>query len=197
MKQLLGFSVFVLTSLLLAPWHARADEIRIVRGSLAQPLNFVGQLDVQGTAGLRIQATLGDPSLGWENCDVLTCLPGDVISLHAFSSAPFDTFGQVTIHGQTYTFGSDNGASANFGFAGSIVLPEFTGTREATLSVPFTFSGSLQAPNRHEPNTSDVFELHGSGVATVYLVWDLYGSQGWVVTFVTYDFEPRGDVTQG
>ena len=195
MKQLLGFSVLVLTSLLLAPWGATA-EVRVIRGSLAAPLNGPGHLNVEGTAGLRIQAIVNDSALGWELCDISTCLAGDVIGLQALFG-DVNVGGQVTIHGQTYTLNLWN-ASANFAFAGSIVLPEFTGTPQATLSVPFTFSGSLQVPNRQEPNTSDVFELYGSGVATVHLYWGYsYGpADAWTVTFVTYDFEPRGDETQ-
>ena len=110
--------------------------------------------------------------IGWFLCDDLRpCLPGDVISLRAaYGTQPpiLTGSGQVTIQGQTHSLFDD--ASAALDFDGAFVLPEFTNTVTGTveLSAPFAFSGSLQVPNRHESGTYDVFELRGSGVATVY-----------------------------
>jgi hypothetical protein len=103
--------------------------------------------------------------------------------------------GQVTLQGQTYSFENAE-ASAELVFdAGSIVLPQLTDTYLVTLSVPFTLSGSVQVPNRHEPDTYEFFDLYGSGVATVTLVRHL-NTGDWIVSNVTYEFEPRHDVTQ-
>jgi hypothetical protein len=204
MKRLLGSSVLASTTLLLTSLHATADEIRVVRGTYFQTINTFGHLDVEGTGGLRIEIAQipdFDAGLGWYECENLGCPPDDVVSLRAHLTLPMlnGGVGEVTVHGQTYPFGtlfSPGGARADLVFdPGTIVLPEFTDTAAVTLSAPFTFSGSVQVPNRHEPATYDVFELSGSGVATVYLVRHIEGT-GWVVSNVTYDFEPRGNVTQ-
>jgi hypothetical protein len=167
----LAFSVLVLTTLLVGPLHATVDEIRIVRGSLDQTLDRIGVLDVEGTNGVRIEAALPSifASLEWGLCDLLSCLPGDVIGLGAAYVLPIGGAGQVTIHGQTYSFGMADGASADLEFDGAFVLPDFTDT-DLELSAPFTFSGSLQVPSQQESGTDDVFELQGSGVATVLIV---------------------------
>jgi hypothetical protein len=82
-----------------------------------------------------------------------------------------------------------NEANADFQFDGAVVLPAFT-AGQVEVSAPFAFAGSLQAPNLPEP-----VELHGSGVATVLVVLGPF-HRGWVVSSITYDFVPRGDVTQ-
>jgi hypothetical protein len=199
MKRLLGFTVLVVTILLLKPFDATAADIRVLRGTYFQTINSAGHLSIDGTDGLSIDAFVPDSlaGLGWYFCENLGCQPGEVVSLRAYYTAPFEAGGQVRIHGQTYTFGATDDASAIFEFdPGSIVLPEFTDTNMVTLYVPFTFSGSLQIPNAHDPDAAaDVFELEGSGVATVTLVRHLYTGD-WVVSNVTYDFEPRADVTR-
>lgn len=189
MKRLLGFTVFALMILFTSGLHA-ADEIRIVRGTAFQPLNFVGDLSLQGTSGLRIDATLGDSSGStWRFCELLACLPGDVIDIGTAYNSFGNVFGQVTIQGQTNTLGFQ-GAFVELNFDGTIVLPEFTDTT-VDVTAPFTFSGSVEVPDRHEPSNSEVFQLQGSGVATVTLVRNLFFT-GWVVSSVTYDFVPRG-----
>lgn len=196
MKRLLvGFSVLVLTTLFATLLHA-TDEIRIIRGSLVQPLDLTGELNVEGTSGVSIDAALNSvfATPSWGFCDLHPCLPGEVVSLHVsygVSFPPFTGSGQLTMRGQTYSMFDE--ASATLQFDGEFVLPEFTDTRTAELSAPFTFSGSLTVPNRHEPGTFDVFELHGSGVATVRLVPHQFIT-GWVVASVTYDFVPDENV---
>ena len=165
MKRLLRSSVLVLTTLLLTPLHATADEIRVVRGTYSQPINTFGHLNVEGTDGLRLENEILDvyAGLDWSWCENHGCPPGDVISLraHNYTSPFFGPSGQVTIHGQTYVFGTPDGASADLVFdAGSIVLPEFTDANMVTLFVPFTLSGSVRVPNRQEPDIYDVFELY-------------------------------------
>jgi len=86
-------------------------------------------------------------------------------------------------------------ASADLLFDGAVVLPEFT-DGPVEVSAPFAFSGSLQVPNRHEPGTPDIFELSGSGVATVRLVQSAFFT-GWIVISVRYDFVPRAVVIPG
>jgi hypothetical protein len=78
-------------------------------------------------------------------------------------------------------------------FDGAIVLPEFTSSGTAELSVPFAFSGYLQIPNQKEPGTYDVFALHGSGVATAFLYFNRF-TMGWAVGGVIYEFAPRVSV---
>ena len=198
MERLFGLSVLVLTTVFATPLHAAPDEIRIVRGSLVQALDSIADLNVEGTFGVRIDAALLFPFafIGWFLCDDLRpCLPGDVISLRAaYGTQPpiLTGSGQVTIQGQTHSLFDD--ASAALDFDGAFVLPEFTNTVTGTveLSAPFAFSGSLQVPNRHESGTYDVFELRGSGVATVTLVRHSF-LPGWIVASVRYDFVPRGD----
>ena len=83
-------------------------------------------------------------------------------------------------------------ALLDLNFDGTIVLPEFTDTDIVEVTAPFTFSGSLKVPPRHESGTSNVFDLHGSGVATVTLEPNPFITGGWLVGSVTYDFVPGG-----
>jgi len=198
MKRLFASSAVVLTATLVAtPLHA-ANEIRIIRGALVQRLNSDGDLTVDGTSGVRIDAVL-DPhfnSINWDVCD-RGCQPGAVIDIGAAYNAPFPPLrgsGQLTIRGQTYGLFDD--AVADFEFFGTLVLPALTEQTPEPVeqSVPFTFSGSLQVPNQREPGTFDVFELRGSGVATATLERFPFVPGLWVVTNVRYDFVPRGDV---
>jgi hypothetical protein len=187
MHKRLGLALAFL-SLFVAPLPAVGDEIRIVRGTVFQPLSFFGDLNIQGTSGLRIDATLGGSSGSfWSFCDIVACLPGDEIDI-GIEYNFLDVFGQVAIQGQTYTL--TDGAFLQLRFDGTTVLPEFTDTDIVEVTAPFTFSGSLQVPDRHEPGTSDVFELQGSGVATITLEPNQFFT-GWVVGSVTYDFVSR------
>jgi len=199
MKRLLGCSVLVLTTVFAAPLHAMPDEIRIVRGTLVQATDLTADLNVEGTFGTRIDAALffQYAFVGWFLCDDFhPCLPGDVISLRAaYGTHPpiLTGSGQAVIQGQTYSLFDD--ASAALDFDGAFVLPEVTATVTGTveLSAPFAFSGSLQVPNRHRSDTHDVFELRGSGLATITLVRHSF-LPGWIVASVRYDFVPRGGV---
>ena len=206
MKRLFGASVLASTTLLLTPMHATASEIRVVRGSFSVFINTFGNMNLQGTDGLKLEVDQipdFDSAGPWYECEI-GCLGavdlGSRVMLPLFQGGT----GQVTIHGQTYPFipflpSGGGGPSARVDLAfetGSIVLPEFTTDRLVILRVPFTLSGSVQIPNRQEPDTFEVFEVHGSGVATVYLIWAYWGQDGWSVRSVTYDVEPRGDVSE-
>lgn len=195
MKRLPGFSVLVLTILLLTRLHATTDEIRVVRGTAFQPLFRGGDLSVQGTSGLSIDATTASSSeVGgtWIHCDnIPACLPGRVLDIgSSYSLATLR--GQVTIRGKTYALGD---ASLQLTLDGAIVLPEFTDD-VVEVTAPFTLSGSLRVPSRHEPGTFEVFELQGSGVATVTLSPNPFFFMGWLVSNVTYEFETGLNVTQ-
>ena len=203
MKRLLGVSVLALTTLFAPPLHATTDAIRIIRGTLVQPTDIFGgsgALEIQGTAGVSIDATLFSffAFLGWDVasfCERRACLPGEVMSIRAVYASSLPGSGEVTIHGQTYSLWTLDGAGAELDFDGEFVLPEFTDAARVELSAPFTFSGSLQIPNRQEPGTYDVFELHGSGVATVLIARNMF-TGGWYVLNVTYEFLPPGNVTE-
>ena len=194
-KRLAVFPL-VLLSFFAAPSHAATDEVRIIRGSLYQPSDSTGDLSVEGTSGVRIDAALNGryAGIGWDyRCPYVPCLPGDVVTLRAvYGVGVLTGSGQVTIHGQTYSLWSPDGADAQFEFDGAIVLPEFTSSGTAEVFAPFAFSGSLQVPNK-EPGTYDVFELRGSGMATVFLS---RSRNGWIVGGVIYEFAPRGAVIQ-
>jgi hypothetical protein len=185
----------VLLPFFAAPSHAQADEVRIIRGTLSQPADFTGDLSVDGTAGVRIDAALNGLHAGidWDRiCPYTTCLPGDVVSLGAAYGSGITTgSGQVTIRGKTYSLWIPDGANAQLEFDGAIVLPEFTSSGTAEISAPFAFSGSVQIPNPKEPGTYDLFELRGSGVATAFLSRSPY-TGGWIVGGVIYEFAPRG-----
>ena len=187
----------VLLSFFAAPSPAKAHEVRIIRGTLSQPADFTGDLSAEGTSGVRIDAALNGLHAGiaWDRiCPYVACLPGDVVSLGAgYGSGITTGSGQITIHGQTYSLWSPDGADAQFQFDGAIVLPEFTTSGTAEVSAPFAFSGSLQIPNPKEPGTYDVFELRGSGVATAFLSRSR-NTGGWIVGGVIYEFAPRGAV---
>src|SRR5262245_39075904 len=193
MKRLLGISVLVFTAVLATPTHAIADEVRILHGTLRQRLSANGDLHIQGTSGLRIDASLSFAfgSFGWRRCELApVCLPGEVVSLRSdYLGDPFfGGSGQVTIQGKTYSL--FNEAIANLHFDGAVVLPAFIDFQPVEVFAPFAFSGSLQLPNMPEP-----VDLHGSGVATVLLVRSVF-HMGWVVVSVTYDFVPRGNPIQ-
>jgi len=99
MKRLLGVTVFALTIPFASGLHA-TDEIRIVRGSAFQPLDSVGDFSAQGTSGLKIDATLLDSSGSvWSLCDIVACLPGDVINIGIAYASFGNLGGQVTIGG--------------------------------------------------------------------------------------------------
>jgi hypothetical protein len=197
MKRMLACSVVVLTTFAVAALHATGDEIRIVAGTHQQPLDLTGTLHVTGAAGVRIDAAL-DPtvaSFGWGFCDLApACAPGDVVSLRSFYGAHpaiFTGSGQVKVRGRTYSLFDE--AVAEFQFDGAFVAPAFTDADRTEVSAPFAFSGVLQVPSQREPGAYDVFELHGSGVATALLSRSLYHA-GWVVNAIRYDFVPRGNV---
>jgi hypothetical protein len=186
-------------SFLAAPSHAATDEVRIIRGTLTQSVDITGQLSVDGTSGVRIDAALESryASLAFHNqCGLVGCPAGDVVSIDAgYGTGVLTGSGQVTIHGQTYSLWSVDGADAQLQFSGAIVLPELTGSRTAEVSAPFAFSGFLEIPNPREPGTYDVFELRGSGVATALLAADRFNAGRWKVDAVTYEFAPRVVVT--
>jgi len=171
-----------------------AQEVRILRGTLSQGADITGELSVDGTSGVRIDAALSGThgSLAWDHvCPYVACLPGETVSLRSsYGPGVLTGSGQVTIHGQTYSLWAPDGAIAQLEFDGAIVLPEFTSSGTAELSVPFAFSGSLQIPNQKEPGTYDVFALRGSGVATAFLYRN-YFTMGWAVGGVIYEFAPR------
>jgi hypothetical protein len=188
----------VLLSFFAAPSQAATDEVRIIRGFLSQLSDLNGDLSVEGTSGVRIDAALREhfASIRWDRiCPYFPCLPGEVVSIGAsYGPSPVTGTGQVTMRGQTYGLWSGpDGADAQLEFDGAIVLPEFTSSGTAEVSAPFAFSGSLQVPNLKEPGTYDVFELRGSGVATVSLSRSRF-TGGWIVGRVIYEFAPRGAV---
>jgi hypothetical protein len=199
-KRLLSRSVLVSATLfaILVPTrlHATATEVRILQGSLVQSQDLTGHLDIEGTSGLRMDAALiaRYASIDWGFCDLHPCLPGDSISLrsgYGVSFNPLTGSGQVTLSGQTYDLFTD--APAYFEFDAGIILPELT-DGPVQLSTPFTFSGTVEVPNKHdESGGSDVFQLSGSGVATATLVRSIY-TESWIVASVTYDFTPRASV---
>ena len=199
-KRLAVVVPLVLLSFFAAPSHAATDEIRILRGTLYQLSDSRGDLSVEGTSGLRIDAATDGLRAGidWDRrCPYVPCLPGEVVSIGAsYGPNPGTGTGQVTMRGQTYSLwrGVDP-AFAQLRFDGAIVLPEFTSSGTAEVSVPFAFSGSLQIPNPKEPGTYDVFELRGSGVATAFLSQNPYTKVGWIVGAVIYEFAPRVSVT--
>lgn len=201
MKRLLAASVLVSATLFAIQLHAAANEIRIISGALQQGLHGTGTLNILGTSGLRIAATLNFNfgSFGWHGCEnVPICLPGDVVSLradYAVQPSIFMGSGQVTTRGRTYSLFDE--ATAQFHFDGAFVAPEFTDDQTVQVSAPFAFSGALQVPNRQDPNIYDVFNLRGSGVATVTLIRSIYTPSWWIVGGVTYDFVPRSNMIQG
>lgn len=99
--------------------------------------------------------------------------------------------GQLTVRGQTYDLWFPDGLSAQLVLDAAIVLPDFTESGTAQVSVPFTFSGSVPIQNQEDPGTFDVLELYGSGVATAALYVNPYTFAGWIVGSVTFDFVPR------
>jgi hypothetical protein len=193
MKRLLvGLSVLVLTTAVRIPLHAD-NEVRIIHGTLSQTRDSTGYLNIEGTSGVRIDATLDAHFAGiaWDYvCPYRACLPGEVITLGAvYGTGVFTGSGEVTLRGQTYSLWTGSELDAAFQLSGSFVLPEFTDDVTAVVSAPFTCSGFVQVPSRIAPPTNEVFELVGSGVATVLLVNDPYIG-GWVVVNVTYEFMP-------
>src|SRR4029453_18163839 len=122
MKRLLGFSVLVLTAVSATSVKATTDEIRVGRGPPVQPLNRDGDINVEGTSGLRIDATL-EVSVAiqaWASCELHPCQPGDVVSLrtgYGAHPAVFTGSGQVTLRGQTYSLWDD--ATADLLFDGT------------------------------------------------------------------------------
>jgi hypothetical protein len=199
MTRLVGVSVLVSAMLFTTPLHA-ADEIRIVYGTLFQPLDSTGVLSVEGTSGVRINAALSSPyaTPRWKDqCYYHGCLPGDVVSLRvSYGALRYDAgSGQFTLHGRTYSLWTpaDDAAYAILSFDGAFVVPDLTEGVTAQLSAPFAFSGFVEVPNRLDPHMSDVFELHGSGVATVTLYPHFFADQGWIVGSITYEFTPRGN----
>ena len=199
-STVLVVTTLIATTLVSTQLRATTDSIRIVRGTLFQPNDLTGDLSVEGTSGLKIDAALAPhySFQAWSYCHLYPCLGGDELSLEAgYSSVPMflTGSGQVTLLGETYPlWGEPDSADLRLHFDGAFVLPEFTGER-TELTAPFTFSGSIRIPNEEELGTYEVFELYGAGVATVTLVQHPFGPATWVVASVRYDFLPRADVT--
>lgn len=191
-----GLVPLVLLSFFAAASPASADDSRIIRGTIFQVADSTGILSAEGTSGVKIDATFNGSyqGLAWDYvCPYTTCLPGDVVSLRSAYGTFLGSSGQLKFHGQTYDLWFPDGLSASLVFDGVLVLPEFPDSFGGTeVSVPFTFSGSIQIPNEQVPGTFDVLELHGSGVATAGLYRSPFNIEmGWVVGSVRYDFVPR------
>jgi hypothetical protein len=203
MKRLLVRSrVLLVTTLivvtLVSTLQATTDSIRIVRGTLFQPNDLDGDLSIEGTSGLKIDAVLAPhvSSLAWSYCHLYPCLAGDELSLFSgYGAFVFTGSGTVTWLGDSYTLWTGPDSDFRFEFDGVFVLPEFTGG-PAEVTAPFTFSGSLRVPNGEETGAYEDFELYGAGVATVTLVPHPFTLTTWVVASVRYDFLPRADVMQ-
>jgi hypothetical protein len=200
-SRILVITTLVVTTLVSTALHATTDDIRIVQGTLFQPNDLTGDLSVEGTSGLKIDAALAPhfSNPAWSFCHLYPCLPGDELSLFVgYGASIFTGSGAVKLFGDTYPLWRGDAESADLAleFDGSFVLPELTDTGRAELIAPFTFSGSLQIPNGEEPGTDEVVGLHGAGVATVTLVRHPFTLTTWVVASVSYDFLPHAKVIQ-
>ena len=206
-KRLAVIPLVLFLSFFAAPSHAASDEVRIIRGTLTHSRDITGELSVEGTSGVRIDAALPSrwSSLRWDTqCGTIGCLTGDVVNLGAsygFTDADLGGLiigvGQVTIRGQTYSLWvpGGGGARAQLQFDGVLVMPEVT-SDTAYASAPFAFSGSVQIPSQREPGTVDVFDLRGQGVATALLSRDRFNAGRWHVDSVTYEFAPGAVIPQ-
>jgi hypothetical protein len=189
-----GLIPLALLSFFVATSPATADESRIIRGSIDQVADSIATLSMLGTGGVKLDATFNGSygGLFWDYvCPYTTCLPGDVVSLRSSYASFLGSSGQLTVRGQTYDLWYPYGLRAQLVFDAAIVLPEFTESGTAEMSVPFTFSGSIPIPNEEDPGTSDDLELYGSGVATAALYVNPYTFAGWIVGSVRFDFVPR------
>jgi hypothetical protein len=201
MKRLLGLTVLVCSTLLTTPLRA-TGEIRILRGTFVQPANSPGRFDFDGTLGLEMEGTV-EPHfayLPWEECWRLTCDPGEVVSVRSIYGTRHPVLtgtGDLTLLGHTYRLWTLTGgeAFADLQFDADLTLPEFSGTGLTDVSVPFVFSGALYVSSGLDPDIYEVYELSGSGVATVTLAPHPFGFTSWIIVRTSYEFQPRGDVT--
>lgn len=185
-----------------APSHSATDTVRIIRGIVFQSDGLTGTLNLEGTSGVSIDATVPSrwSSLRWANqCGTIGCPTGEVVNLgssYGFTDADLGGLtigvGQVTIRRETHSLWVPHGggARAQLQFDGALVMPEVT-SDTAYASAPFAFSGSVQIPSEKEPGTVDVFDLRGHGVATALLSRDRFNAGSWHVSAVTYEFAAR------
>ena len=182
------FSFFTVAS------PATADESRILRGTIVQVADSRATLSAAGTSGVKLEATFDGRygGLSWDYvCPYTACLPGQEVSLRSTYGSFLGSSGQLTVHGRSYDLWFPAGLRAELVFDATIVLPEFTTSGGAVMSVPFTFSGFVPIPNEEDPGQVDVLELSGSGVATATLGVNPYNYAGWIVGSVIFDFVPR------
>jgi hypothetical protein len=137
-------------------------------------------------AGVRAGAGVFNPA----HCN--PCVPGATLSLFAFWNNG-DLPGVATLEGGTYTrFGSFSDNSMSVTFSGSATLPPLAAS--ATLTVPFSFSGSFW----HTAGSTALETLSGGGTVTVSLAADPFVPGRWSVRRVFYSLNstlPDGWVT--
>lgn len=183
---------FLFTAFLL-PRLAAADQITITGGFLQMMESpdvhvQVGQLSLVGARGFSLDArTIASEGnyAPWVTC-VGECGPGMTVSLQAEWSTSAVS-GQLAFEGRTYPDlggGDELAPQAIVLFAGSFVTPPLAST--ATLTAPFTFSGSFFVPDEDRLRILATHTLTGSGTATISLrEWD---SAFWNVDAVRYEF---------
>ena len=191
-----------LAALMLSSSAAFADPIpiRLTGGALRADLDTAAHLDATGTGGFRITAA-GDFTGGifrpWGQCLVATeCGPGTVVSLFSHWSGS-DFGGSMVLDGATIPVGiwTEENASADVQFFGSVVMPAFDGQLFTEVSAPFQFLGSIVLPA--VPDGVPSLALTGAGTATLRFRWsDTESERGWRFDQGIYAFESATPVPE-
>jgi hypothetical protein len=151
-----------------------------------------GTFDLDGTGGLRLQATvaLADGNFAAiDRCNTVPeCPPGTVLDLSA-GWGGLGVTGTARFRGNTYDMGGGNsGASLVVALAGSAVLPPLS-EGPVTVSAPFDFAG------RFAYDLNDMAKellLTGGGIVTLTLVPQAENLGTWAIQQAVFEFRPPG-----
>jgi hypothetical protein len=187
----------VLFSLLgLFATSAAADPVRITTGSVFVPGLFqVGTIDISGTQGFSLTATVDNASNAFWTCSVPECVAGTPLDLFVhLGGGPTLLHGRYTLNGVTYldTGSADPPAYVNLFFHGTAVAPP-VGNGPATVMAPFTVDGGF-----YLAGTGLLADLTGAGTATLSL--RPYGladfPPSWFIEGIRYDFADQAPVPE-
>ena len=167
------------------------DTIAITRGTFLFLENGQGTLDLSGTRGFRLNATVSlvDGNFAaFEKCRNPECFPGTVLDLSAGWGGSA-LVGTARIGGVTYGLSGTNAdAGAAVQFSGSVTLPPIS-AGPTRVSAPFSLSGAFS----YDLNGTDPKQavLTGSGVVTLTLVPSPEDPQAWTIQEVLFEFGRR------
>ena len=175
---------------------AAADPVRITTGSVFVPGIFqAGTLDVSGTQGFSLTATVDNASNAFWTCSVPECVEGTPLDLFVhLGGGPTLLNARATLNGVTYpaTGSADPPWYTNLFFRGTAVAPP-VGDEPTTLTAPFTLDGGF-----YLAGTGLLQELTGAGTATLSL--RPYGAAdfpaSWFIEGIRYDFADPAPVPE-